>query len=93
VTHTIRVLLESELEFIYLRNRPRTRVSRRCGRTVERADLDANAAGLELRQPVALEEALPAATEDEVEGSLLPPADHGLEQEVVVGVDDQRGPV
>ena len=57
-------------------------------RRVERADLDADAARLEPRQPVPLEESLLAAPQNELERLLLVAAEDELEQEVVVRVDD-----
>ncbi len=68
------------------------RLGARRGRRIERADLDADAARLELRQPVPLEQALRAVAEDGHDGFRPAVAHDELEQQVAVGIDDHAIP-
>jgi hypothetical protein len=73
-------------ELRLLGERPVARIAPARAFPVYRADLDADAARHEPRQPVALED---AGTEGELEGRLVPVPDDELEQHVGVCVDDQ----
>jgi hypothetical protein len=75
---TVRALVDGQPELGLLGERPLACRLRGDVGGVERADLDADAAGLEPWQPVPLEQAIVTPAKDE------------LEQQVVVGVDDQR---
>src|SRR5439155_19904913 len=78
-----RVLRQDTPKFRRLSERPRTGVATASAFAVERADLDANPACDQPRQPVAFEE---PATQGELEVAL---ANDDLEQHVGVRVDDQ----
>jgi hypothetical protein len=52
--------------------------------------LDADAARLESRQPIPLEQTLAALAQDQLKGLYLAVTDEQLEQHVVVGVDEHK---
>src|SRR5207237_10410280 len=78
------ILLDGTPELGCLSERPAACFLAGHGRRVERADLDADAARLEPRQPVALERSLLAGPQDELEAPLGPAVHDELEQHVVV---------
>jgi len=62
------VLVDGTSELGFLGERPAARLLAGYGCRVERADLDADAARLEPREPVPLKQSLLAAPQDELEG-------------------------
>jgi hypothetical protein len=87
------VLLDDAPELRLLGECALTRVATACAFAVQGADLDADVACCEPRQPVALEDARLSETQDELEGRLVAVADEQLEQHVGVRVDDHGRPV
>src|SRR5205823_8060650 len=87
VANTLGVLLHSTPELGLLGERPGACFLSWHGGAVEGADLDSDAAGLELRQPIPLEQPLPAATQDELQPVVFG-VENELEQDIVVSVDD-----
>ena len=88
MTDAIRVLGECPLKLRLLSQRPLAGARVLLLRGIERADLEADAAGLEPRQPVAVEQPFVAVAEDEVAELALLAGEDELEQQVVVSVDD-----
>jgi hypothetical protein len=86
--HPLGVRLDRAPELGLLSQRSSTRPLPRRRRAVQRADLDTNAARLEPRQPIPLEQTILALAQDELKRRLRAAADQQLEQHVVMGVND-----
>ena len=90
LTDAIRVLRECPPKLCLLSQHPLAGARVLLLRRVERADLEADAAGLEPRQPVAVEEPFVAVAQDEVAELPFLAREDELEQQVVVSVDDHE---